>query len=139
MEELVIEEMIDMLFFKKWRKRVKYDFAEKRRNDFYFRYHNGEYLDHSIIKYNVNKMFIDDIFTLIIKEGGGKKSFFIVCGESGIMNTKDALVSIFNDGMGGLLYAGNGVGYFQGEQYIGPPERYILVNTKKKGNPCLFE
>ena len=35
--------------------------------------------------------------------------------------------------LGGIIYFGNGVGYFQGEQYIGPPDRYILVKKQRNG------
>lgn len=56
----------------------------------------------------------------------------ISCSESGLYSTMDALKSAINNGLGAMLYLGNGVGYFQGEQSVGSPEQYILVNNKKK-------
>ena len=138
-ESDVINEMIDMLFLKRWRKRIKYDFlSESRRNETYFRYHNGEYIDETNIKYRVNSYSKNDIYNILIAEGGNKMCFVILCGKSGVYSTQEGLELMMADGLGGMLYLGNGVGYFQGEQYIGSPERYILVNTKKKGNPKLF-
>lgn len=59
-EKILIEEMVKALFAKKWRKRAIYDFiSEKRRYDAYFRYHNGEYLNESCIKYIVNGASIE--------------------------------------------------------------------------------
>lgn len=80
-----------------------------------------------------------EIYTILRKEGGNKKCFLLTYSESGIYNTKDALECAMWSGLGAIMYLGNGVGYFQGEQYIGSPERYILVNNKKRGNPELFE
>lgn len=135
----IAEEMIDMLFLKKWRKRLKYDLIEeKRRNEKYFRYHNGEYIDKSIIKYKVNTMDFDDIYAILIKEGAKDQCFWMADGDSGILSTKEGFNRSLSGGMGAMLYLGNGIGFFQGEQYIGSPERYILVNNKKQGNPSLF-
>lgn len=132
-EAAVIEEMVDMLFAKKWRKRVKYDFVlEKRRKEAFLRYNNGEYLEKTVIKYNVAKMKTEDIYSLIQKEGGKEKCFLIVYLKSGIYDSLEGIKEVMKQGLGGILYFGNGVGYFQGEQFIGSPDRYILVNKKEK-------
>lgn len=139
-EHEIIEEMIDLFFVKKRRERMKYVFSSKeKRREAYFRYNSGDYIDKSFIKYQVNKLSMQDIYKMLIEEGGNKKCFMISCSESGLYNTEDALKRAMNNGLGAMLYLGNGVGYFQGEQYIGSPERYILVNDKKKSNPVLFE
>lgn len=139
-EQDIIKEMIEVLFIKKRRKRMEYLFLSKeKRNAAYFRYNGGDYIDKSIIKYRVNKLSMQDIYSTLIKEGGNKKCFMISCSESGLYSTMDALKSAINNGLGAMLYLGNGVGYFQGEQSVGSPEQYILVNNKKKSNPLLFE
>lgn len=139
-EELMIEEMIEMFFEKKWRKRLKFKLIPKeKRVENYYDYHNGEYLDESCIKYCVNKSSIEDICNILLKEGGNKKCFFFSCSESGIYDMRKGIENAMDNGMGAIIYLGNGIGYFQGEQYIGSPERYILVNKKKGGNPQLFE
>lgn len=140
-EEKVINEMIDMFFLKSWRKRMKYMFLQSKakREDGWFRYNHGEFLDESCMKHQVNKLDRREIYKMLIEEGGNQKCFLISCSKSGIYDTWEGVDSVMDNGIGGMLYLGNGVGYFQGEQYIGSPERYILVNDKKKGNPKLFE
>lgn len=80
MDEDIIEEMVDTLFAKKWRKREKYDFgSRKRRETAFFRYNSGEYLDSAAIKYNVTKLSEEEIYSRIQKEGGEQKCFVIMC------------------------------------------------------------
>lgn len=140
-EKEIISEMIDMFFLKDWRKRMKYMFiqSKRKREDIWFRYNHGKFIDESNIKHRVNAYGKDYIYNILMSEGGNKTCFLICCGESGIYNTWEGLVRLMPNGLGGMLYLGNGVGYFQGEQSIGSPERYVLVNHKKKGDPKLFE
>lgn len=70
-EQDIIKEMIEVLFIKKRRKRMEYLFLSKeKRNAAYFRYNGGDYIDKSIIKYRVNKLSMQDIYSTLIKEGG---------------------------------------------------------------------
>ncbi len=132
MDEDIIEEMVDTLFAKKWRKRAKYDFgSRKRRETAFFRYNSGEYLDSAAIKYNVTKLSEEEIYSLIQKEGGEQKCFAIMCLKNGIYDSLEGINEVMKGGMGGIIYFGNGVGYFQGEQYIGPPDRYVLVKKQR--------
>ena len=56
-----------------------------------------------------------------------------MCLKNGIYDSLKGINEVMKDGMGGIIYFGNGVGYFQGEQYIGPPDRYILVKKQRNG------
>ncbi len=135
-----IDEMIDMFLEKKRRKRAKYDFgSEKRRKEAFVRYNSGKYLDESRIYQHVNQWGSDEVLNLIVKLGGESKCFWIVTGDNGICDAREGIERIFYDGMGGMAYFGNGIGFFEGEQCIGSPERYILVNKTKKGIANIFD
>lgn len=70
---------------------------------------------------------------MILVQAGEEKCLVIVCLKNGIYDSLKGINEVMKDGMGGIIYFGNGVGYFQGEQYIGPPDRYILVKKQRNG------
>ena len=88
-------------------------------------------LDSAAIKYNVTKLSEEEIYSLIRREGGEQKCFVIMCLKNGIYDSLEGINEVMKDGMGGIIYFGNGVGYFQREQYIGPPDRYVLVKKQR--------
>lgn len=112
--------------------KIWFCFKETER-DSVFRYNSGEYLDNAAIKYNVTKLSEEEIYSLVQKEGGEQKCFVIMCFKNGIYDSLKGINEVMKEGLGGIIYFGNGVGYFQGEQYIGPPDRYILVKKQRNG------
>ena len=140
-EDRIVNEMIDMLFLKKWRKRLRYDFIDKKkeREDRYFRYHNGEYIDELLVVEKVDQMPEEYTVKRLLELGAEKRCFLLANGVSGVFTLEVGIEEAYICGLGAVIYCGNGVGYFQGEQCYGSPERWILVNKNKRGQEDLFD
>lgn len=69
------------------------------------------------------------LFKYLYEMGASKRIYYI--GESfiGEMNLEEA-VKKANNGEICIIYCGNGIGYYQGEQEYGSPPRYILKISK---------
>lgn len=76
-EEFTIEEMVEMFFQKKWKKRVKNDLVpEERRCDAYFRYNNGKNI---IMSFTIAFICIFVLFVAILSVNGRIKDAFLIC------------------------------------------------------------
>lgn len=71
----------------------------------------------------------------LIELGGTRNAYYMGAEFIGEMALAVALKKSAEEGDVCIIYCGNGVGYYQTEQEVGPPGRYILLEKSKRFKP----
>ncbi|MGL6200856.1 MAG: hypothetical protein ACRC3H_18190 [Lachnospiraceae bacterium] len=123
------KEIVELFFNKKIKKRVEYELSSKRKRiDAFFRLNESEVLNQKTI-HPIYKVDQEDVIQKLIELGASEnKAYFMgYTEEDGYVTLAEAVDMAFYFGMPAIVYCGNGIGYIQGEQSYGPPERYLLI------------
>ena len=78
--------------------------------------------------YPVGYMDENDMKRFLLKSGGESEVYYLGPDYIGYLPVEQAVEMSIADIC--IIYCGNGIGYYQGEQEYGPPPRYKLLATK---------
>ena len=122
----VIEEITKKYIKKNKQDRILWEFNNpKKRNTVIYRMHRPDIFKESCLQ-PVEYMPKETMKEYFYRVSDDRTVYFIGEGYVGNLSIEQA-VERANEGEICIIYCGNGIGYYQGEQEIGKPPRFLLI------------
>lgn len=129
MQNIAEKEIVKKYVKKNRQERIWWEFCNsKKRKDVIWRFHSPDIFKENCLQ-SIEYMDKNDMKKRLSKLGAGKEVYYI--GESIIGSlTLNQAVEYASMGEICIIYCGKGIGYYQGEQEIGKPPRYLLIQEE---------
>ena len=134
MMDITIEtEIIKLFVQKQYQKRLLYEISSKKEYDIIRCHFYTEYKFKKECLEKVSYMGDENLEKYLFQLSGKKDIYFMGINTREKMPLKEAVKRInhFEDG---IIYCGNGIGYYQGEEELSDTPRYILKSKDHKTN-----
>ncbi len=121
-------EIVKLYVIKNRQDRIVWELGNPKKRDFIMikRFPGPENFKKSCMR-SVEYMAPDEMKTYLHQLSKAKEVYYIGDNYIGVLSLEQATLRA-NTGELCIIYCGNGIGYYQGEQEFGKPPRYLLIN-----------
>lgn len=125
---LIEQEIIKKFVIPNKQERIIYELGNpKKRNNVFWKFAGPDIFKSDCMK-AVEHMDADELEKYLFQLGGTKRVYYIGSGNVGEMILQDACKRVC-EGAICVIYCGNGIGYYQGEQECGVSPRFLLLEN----------